>query len=144
MGDGRRRWVQDRSVRDLSARQRGIRIDLEGDGDQRQAEDDAKDFMVGICRARSRPNRSNISTKPGNTLGACANAVLSLPPMRFPTRSRHASFTSIFPKFSPLKSLRKALGAFSILHTSLPSRIHPDKSRWNSGCPCRKLNLAGN
>ena len=35
MGDGRRRWVRDRSVRDLSARQRGIRIDLEGDGDQR-------------------------------------------------------------------------------------------------------------
>src|SRR3977135_2129646 len=68
MGDGRRRWVRDRSVRDLSARQRGIRIDLEGDGDQRQAEDDAKDFMVGICRARSRPNRSNISTKLGNTL----------------------------------------------------------------------------
>src|SRR4029077_5881574 len=56
-----------------------------------------------------------------------------------PTRSRHASFTSIFPKFSPLKSLRKALGAFSMpsstlsFHTSLPSRIHPDRSRWNSG-----------
>ena len=44
------------------------------------------------------------------------------------------SFTSIFPKFSPLKSLRKAVGAFSMpcsmlsFHTSLPSRIHPDRS----------------
>ena len=40
MGDGRRRWVRDRSVRDLSARQRGIRIDFEGDGDQRERQDD--------------------------------------------------------------------------------------------------------
>src|ERR1700687_2703537 len=68
MGDGRRRWVRDRSVRDLSARQRGIRIDLEGDGDQRRTKMTAKVFMVGVCRARLRPNRSNISTKPGNTL----------------------------------------------------------------------------
>jgi hypothetical protein len=66
--------------------------------------------------------------------GAGANAALSLPSIRFSTRSRHASFTSIFPKFSPLKSLRKAVGAFSMpcstlsFHTSLPSRIHPDRS----------------
>ena len=46
--------------------------------------------------------------------GAGANAALSLPSIRFSTRSRHASFTSIFPKFSPLKSLRKAVGAFSM------------------------------
>jgi len=42
MGDGRRRWVRDRSVRDLSARQRGIRIDLECDGDQRQNKNDGQ------------------------------------------------------------------------------------------------------
>ncbi len=33
MGDGRRHRVRRSSVRDLSARQRGIRIDFEGDGD---------------------------------------------------------------------------------------------------------------
>ena len=44
------------------------------------------------------------------------------------------SFTSIFPKFSPVNSLRKAVGAFSMpcstvsFHLSLPSRIHPDMS----------------
>jgi len=80
----------------------------------------------------------------GGALGAYQTGVLPCvrpvgAVMRFPTRSRHASFTSIFPKFSPLKSLRKALGAFSMpsstlsFHTSLPSRIHPDRSRWNSG-----------
>ena len=35
MGDGHRRRIRGSSVRDLCARQRGIRIDLEGDGDQR-------------------------------------------------------------------------------------------------------------
>ena len=35
MGNGRRRGVRGSSVRDLCARQRSIRIDLEGDGDQR-------------------------------------------------------------------------------------------------------------
>ncbi len=40
MGDGRRHRVRRDSVRDLSARQRDIRIDFEGDGDQRERQDD--------------------------------------------------------------------------------------------------------
>jgi hypothetical protein len=36
MADGGRYGVRGRSVRDLSARQRGIRIDFERDGDQRE------------------------------------------------------------------------------------------------------------
>ena len=40
MGDGRRHRVRRDSVRDLSARQLGIRIDFEGDGDQRERQDD--------------------------------------------------------------------------------------------------------
>src|SRR6266849_6001275 len=53
--------------------------------------------------------------------------------------SPHLSFTSIFPKFSPLNNLRKAVGAFSMpcsmvsFHVILPSCIHPDISLWNSG-----------
>ena len=59
--------------------------------------------------------------------------------MVLPTGSHHASFTSIFPKFSPSKCFRKAAGAFSMpcsilsFNTSLPSRIHPNRSQWNSG-----------
>jgi hypothetical protein len=56
-----------------------------------------------------------------------------------PVHSPHLSFTSIFPKFSPLNNLRKAVGAFSMpcsmvsFHVILPSCIHPDISLWNSG-----------
>src|ERR1700730_15018109 len=56
-----------------------------------------------------------------------------------PDHSPHLSFTSIFPKFSPLNNLRKAVGAFSMpcsivsFHAILPSCIHLDISLWNSG-----------
>ena len=56
-----------------------------------------------------------------------------------PVHSPHLSFTSIFPKFSPLNNLRKAMGAFSMpcsmvsFHVILPSCIHLDISLWNSG-----------
>ena len=56
-----------------------------------------------------------------------------------PVHSPHLSFTSIFPKFSPLNNLRKAVGAFSMpcsmvsFHVILPSCIQPDISLWNSG-----------
>jgi hypothetical protein len=53
------------------------------------------------------------------------------------------SFTNIFPKFSPLNSLRKAAGALSMpwsmvsLHVTLPSWIHAVISFWNSGMKSR-------
>jgi hypothetical protein len=55
----------------------------------------------------------------------------------------HPSFTNIFPKFSPLNSLRKAAGAFSMpwstvsLHVTLPSCIQEVISLWNSGMKSR-------
>ncbi len=42
MGDCHRRGVRGSSMRDLRARQRGIRIDLECDGDQRQNKNDGQ------------------------------------------------------------------------------------------------------
>jgi hypothetical protein len=57
-----------------------------------------------------------------------------------PVHSPHLSFTSIFPKFSPLNNLRKAMGAFSIavLYGFLPrdlAFVYPSGhlSLWNSG-----------
>ena len=44
VGNGRCRSIWRGSLRDFSAGQRGIRIDLEGDGDQRQDEDDGQGF----------------------------------------------------------------------------------------------------
>jgi hypothetical protein len=57
MGDGQCHRVRASSVR--HARQPGIRIDLEGDGDQRQYKNDNNGSHGPVCRGRIRPNRSN-------------------------------------------------------------------------------------
>jgi hypothetical protein len=54
------------SVRDFCARQNGVRIDLEGDGDQREDENDGQGSHGRFCHARLRPKRSDISAKSGS------------------------------------------------------------------------------
>jgi hypothetical protein len=79
MGDSQSRRVRGSSVKDLCARQRGIRIDLEGDGDQRQYKNADKGSHGPACRARMRLNQSNNSAKNGSFIsempfpGTCSN-----------------------------------------------------------------------
>src|SRR5438552_19007184 len=80
---------------------------------------------------------STAELSPGcGTAGTCHNLtfVSAHQNLATPVHSPHRSFTSIFPKFSPLNNLRKAVGAFSMpcsmvsFHVILPSCIHPDIS----------------
>jgi hypothetical protein len=66
MGDSQSRRVRGSSVKDLCARQRGIRIDLEGDGDQRQYKNADKGSHGPACRGRIRQNQSNKPAKNGS------------------------------------------------------------------------------
>ena len=66
MGDGRRHGVRRGSARDPSACQRGIRIDFEGDGDQRERQDDSHGFHGSIYRTRLRQNQSDNPAKNGS------------------------------------------------------------------------------
>jgi hypothetical protein len=63
MGDSRRRRVWDRSVREFGTRQRGVRIDLKGDGNQSQHQDDEHGFHARNPPARMRQNLQNTLAK---------------------------------------------------------------------------------
>jgi hypothetical protein len=65
---------------DISAGQRGVRIDLEGDGDQRQDKNDDESSHGPVCRGRMRRNRSKKWAKNGTFIW---NAIWSLRSLAF-------------------------------------------------------------
>jgi hypothetical protein len=67
VGNGHCRRIWRSSLRDFCACQRSVRIDLEGDGDQREDENDGQGSHGRFCHARLRPNRSDISAKRGSS-----------------------------------------------------------------------------
>ena len=66
MGDGRRHGIRRGGARDPGACQRGIRIDFEGDGDQRERQDDGHGSHGSIYRTRLRQNQSDNPAKSGS------------------------------------------------------------------------------
>jgi hypothetical protein len=71
VGDCCCRRVRDSNVRDIFAHQRGVRIDLKGDGNQRKYKDGGQGSHGCISRARLRPNRSGIAAKSGSFISEC-------------------------------------------------------------------------
>jgi hypothetical protein len=69
-----------RGVNDLCAHQRGIRINLKGDGEQRQYKNDDKGFHIPVCRGQVRRNQPNKPAKKGRFISEYGCAPPGDPP----------------------------------------------------------------
>ena len=119
MGDGRRHRVRRSSVRDLGARQRGIRIDFEGDGDQRERQDDGHGSHGSVCRTRLRQTRSNNPAKNRSYISEMGQKLIQQQPARVSREADHRQLRVVLAmnrclhRQSPLPAVA-AFAAYSV------------------------------